>query len=611
MFANFIYFIIVLVIYATYQPAAERITSVLEPVSLFLMLLAAFGGVTWIIFKMMANRVGRRSDTASDMVFHQTLNRLSIMAILAFFVDIYVLNLPSIFAGMTGFDRFPTLSALLFVALFVFKLVIIWACAYEVHQKLYPGRISRRMYIESQLAFALPVLMPWFVLSFAADLIENLPFEGLHRFLSTPYGEFGYILVFMIVFVITGPVLIQKVWRCRPLEAGFARRRIEQLCRKARLKYAEILRWPILGENTLTAAVMGIVGKFRYILVSPALLSFLAPEELDAVIAHETGHVKKKHLPLYLLFFVGYVFIYFAFFEFILCFVVLSEPVFRLMAWSGMDAGTISTAMMGAVLVMLLIVYFRYFFGFVMRNFERQADVYVYELLENAQPLISAFHKIGAASGQPLDRPNWHHFSIQQRIDYLHQCEADPSWIGRHHRKVRGIIGGYLAALVLVGGVGYLLNYGDIGQSFRQYCTERSYQYAVESLQDDPKRFSMLGGLYYSLKDYAKTIDAYERAIAENPEDAESLNNLAWLYATCEDERFRDDSRALILAQQAAALQPAAHILDTLAESYFVNGFYEAAIDAEQMALEAADENRGYYQKQLEKFMAAKKKNRL
>lgn len=610
MFANFIYFIIVLVIYATYQPAAERITSVWETVFLFLMLLAAFAGVTWAIFRIMARRVGQRSDAVSDMVFHQALNRLSILAILAFFVDIYVLNLPSIFAGITGLDRIPTLQALLFIGLFIVKLVIIWACAYEVHQKLYPGRITRRMYIESQLAFALPVLMPWFVLSFVADFIDILPFERLQHFLSTPFGEFGYILVFMILFVITGPVLIQKVWRCQPLEAGFARRRIEQLCQKARLKYAEILKWPLFGENTLTAAVMGIVGRFRYILVSPALLSFLEPEELDAVIAHETGHVKKKHLLLYLLFFIGYVFVYFIFFEFVLCFVVLSGPVFRLIVWSGMDAGTVSTAMMGAVLVMLLILYFRYFFGFVMRNFERQADLYVYDLLENAKPLISAFRKIGAASGQPLDRPNWHHFSIQQRIDYLLQCEADRSWIRRHHRKVRGIIGGYLAGLILVSGVGYLLNYGDIGQSFRQYCTQRNYSYAIELLQDDPKRFSLLGGLYYSMKDYEKTIEAYERAIAQNPEDAESLNNLAWLYATCEDERFRNPSRALQLAQQAVDLQPVAHILDTLAESFFVNGHYEAAIKVEQRALQAAEGDQGYYQKQLEKFRALLRETR-
>ena len=44
----------------------------------------------------------------------------------------------------------------------------------------------------------------------------------------------------------------------------------------------------------ITAAVMGLIKKFRYILVTQGLLQMLEPEEIDAVIAHEIGHVKKK-----------------------------------------------------------------------------------------------------------------------------------------------------------------------------------------------------------------------------------------------------------------------------------------------------------------------------
>lgn len=611
MFANFIYFIIVLVIYTTYQPSADRIASVSDTIIRFGLILAAFAVIARIVFKRITAGISKKGDAATDMIFHQAMNRLSIMAIMAFFIDIYILNLPSLFAGVQLFGRLPTLAALMFVALFVFKLVIIWFYAYPVHRKLYPGRISRRRYIESQLTFALPVLMPWFVLSFATDLMGNLPFADIRRVFSTSYGEFGYILVFLIIFVITGPFLIQKVWRCKPLEAGPQRLRIERLCRQAKLSYAEILKWPIMGGNTLTAAVMGVIGRFRYILISPALLYFLEPEEMDAVIAHETGHVKKYHLQLYLLFFAGYVLVYFAFFELILCFVVLSEPVFKLIEWSGMDAGNVSAAVMGGVLVTFLIVYFRYFFGFVMRNCERQADMYVYELLDDARPLISAFQKIAAAGGQSPDRPNWHHFSIQQRIDYLHKCETDRSWIKHHNDKVRKIVLGYLGVLVLLGGVGYQFNYGDMGQSLRQYCLQRTYTYALDALQKHPNRFSLLGDVYYSLKDYQKAIDAYERAIVENPNDAELLNNLAWLYATCEDEAFLNYPQALFLAQKAAALEPLAHILDTLAESLFVNGRYEEAVKTERQAVRAAEDNRLYYQNQLERFMAAQQQKQM
>jgi hypothetical protein len=43
-------------------------------------------------------------------------------------------------------------------------------------------------------------------------------------------------------------------------------------------------------------------------------------------------------------------------------------------------------------------------------------------------------------------------------------------------------------------------------------------------------------------------------------------------------------------------------VLDTLAESFFVNGMYEEAIAAATRALEAAGPNRAYYEDQLKRF---------
>ena len=86
------------------------------------------------------------------------------------------------------------------------------------------------------------------------------------------------------------------------------------------------------------------------------------------------------------------------------------------------------------------------------------------------------------------------------------------------------------------------------------------------------------------------------------------MNNLAWLYATCEDERFRDPKKALALAEKAAELEESPHILDTLAECYYVNNQFEKAVSAELRALDLAVKNRTYYEKQLRKFKEAAKK---
>jgi len=65
---------------------------------------------------------------------------------------------------------------------------------------------------------------------------------------------------------------------------------------------------------------------------------------------------------------------------------------------------------------------------------------------------------------------------------------------------------------------------------------------------------------------------------------------------------FRNSIRALQLSKKAVTLLKAPHILDTLAESYFVNGKYEKAIAAELRALELVKSNRSHYKKQLDKF---------
>jgi hypothetical protein len=56
---------------------------------------------------------------------------------------------------------------------------------------------------------------------------------------------------------------------------------------------------------------MGIVPRYRYILVTDALMSALSTEELESVLAHEMGHARYFHLLFYVLFFVGFMVISF------------------------------------------------------------------------------------------------------------------------------------------------------------------------------------------------------------------------------------------------------------------------------------------------------------
>ena len=605
MFGNFIYFILVLLIYLTYQPSDETYFTAYESFTLFICLILIFSLFTRFQFQRIEKRISKGNFLRIDHQFSTTQLHQSIMAIVLFAVDIYGLNLPSFLSGIAPFNAIPTLLALLFLLVFIFYLAIVWAFAYEPYQRLYRADISRSTYVFSNISFSIPVLLPWLFLSGIADIIQTLPFEAPKRFLSTTAGEVSYFLFFLIGVAIFGPVLIQKFWRCKPLEDGYYRSRIEGLCRRAGMAYSDILYWPIFGGKMITAGVMGLVKKFRYILVTNSLLQLLEPEEVDAVIAHEIGHIKKKHLLFYLAFFVGYMLLSYVAVDAIVFTIISAEPIYWLSNKAGFSQTTFISGIYSAVIICVFLVYFRFIFGFFMRNFERQADTYVYALFDSAEPLISTLEKIAATSGQSADKPNWHHFSIRQRIDYLRKCEVDLSWIDRQNIKIKKSMGVYVACLLLLGVLGYQFDIGMGGDRVTSRIYERAILEQIEKFPDNPDLHSLLGKIYFNHRNWSGVQDAWEKSLALEPDNAEVLNNLAWLYATCEDEQFQDPNRALAMATLAVKLENLPHIWDTLAESYYVNEMYSKAVEAGRNALALAKENRDYYEDQLEKFRKA------
>jgi Zn-dependent protease with chaperone function len=608
MFSNFIYLIIALLIYSTFQPSADTNFPAGETLVLFVTLIIIFAWVTRIQFQRIERQISTQPFEKLDHKYQATLTRQSIMAIILFSLDIYVLNITSFFMNLSFFTVIPTIQALLFMGLFIVYLSIVWALAHESYQMLYGTGLSRESYVFSNISFSIPVLLPWLLLSGIADIIQALPFESLKHLLATPLGQSLYFMIFLVIVAMIGPMMIQKFWRCKPLETGHIRSRIEHLCRKAGLEYANILYWPIFGGRMITAGVMGLVKKFRYILITNALLHFLEPDEIDAVIAHEIGHIKRGHLWFYLVFFIGYMLISFATFDLITLAIFYAEPFYTFIKPTSMNQTTLTSSIFSLFIIVIFLVYFRYIFGYFMRNFERQADTYVYALFNSAQPLISTLEKIAITSGQPADRPNWHHFSIQKRIDFLKKCESDKSWITRHDGKIKKSIAVYLGGVILLAAIGYHLNYGETGKRLNLHLFETIILRELEKNPHSPDLYGTLGDLYYSNKDYGKTVEAYENALVLNPDNPTVLNNLAWLLATCEDQKHFEPQRSLELAQKAAKLEQAPHILDTLAESYYVNGRFEEAAAAETQALEHAPKNRQYYEGQLKKFLDAAKK---
>lgn len=603
MFNTFIYFIVALLLWSTYQPSPQPALSPFQSLCCYLLLFILLFLIAKVRFLRLDARMSLLDRRLRDHHLTRTVTTLSLLSLFFTAIDIYLFEVTTLLLDFQPFKALPVFKALFILLTLSSFFAIVWFLSHSLREKIYYSKATRGVHIFHQLSFAVPLILPWFVMTGLSDLIMILPFDGARRFLLSPAGEITYLVVILLTLTVAGPGVVQKLWRCAPLEAGPDRTRIEALLKHARLEYQEILSWPIFGGMMMTAGIMGIVKRFRYILVTPALLALLSPDEIDAVVAHEIGHAKRRHLLFYLMFFIGYMIFISIVWEPLIHLLFYSKTALFLFEKSGLNQGSLLPLGLSMAAVAIFLVYFRVIFGYFMRNFERQADIYVYELMENASHLISTFAKIVSTSGQSPDTPNWHHFSISERVQFLKACEKDRSHIHRHNTKVRNSLILYVALLLIVTTATAIFLKPGMGRSTPPTLPDISVLNQLYPHPDNADLFILIGDVHFQTKEYGKALLSYEEALKREPSNVRALNNLAWLLATCDDRSIIDPARALELSKKAAALEPAPYVLDTLAESYFINGMVDEAIAAEQRAIEGNPEEKSHYEAQLEKFM--------
>jgi len=250
-----------------------------------------------------------------------------------------------------------------------------------------------------------------------------------------------------------------------------------------------------------------------------------------------------------------------------------------------------------------MLLYFRVVFGYFIRNFERQADLFSLQSIGNGQALVAAFEKIAVLSGNIRDQHNWHHFGIGQRIDCLEQAEREPERIERHNRKVRYSLFAYMAILLTTIVLVRQIPTETLAQSYQENFAEAVL---LQKAKQEPERAlwqRLIGDLMLTRKMEEKALAAYEKAYSLEPVNPEIMNNLAWLLLTSEDLTLRDPMQALTLARAAATLDTKGHILDTLATAYWANGLVAEAVHTERQAIVADPAQRRFYLAQINRFI--------
>jgi Zn-dependent protease with chaperone function len=594
IYNNLLYFITVIIIFSTGSvPDKPQI-----PFTAALIIFIAKGGA----YHYFVNHAYSRGRKFSDKKYFSIEQKFSLLAIFIFAIDVYLLDIKYYLSFLSLNGNLPALLSLGGMSLFFFYLSLLWLAARKNYQVIFGRHYSAKEFVINNIKFNLPIVLPWLIINFIADFLKILPFPLSRMLASSEWGEYLLFLLFFLLLAIIFPVLIKNLWNCQTMPDGPARTHMEEFCRKQNFKYTDIMLWPLYEGKMLTAGVMGLSKRYRYLLITPALLETLTPYEIEAVLAHEIGHVKKYHLQLYLLLFMGFGLVASLFASPLLYILLNSNFFYHIINATKIDPETALTFWGTAPLFIIMLVYFRYVFGFFMRNFERQADAQVFKLLGDSTPLISSLEKIGWLSGNIRDKPSWHHFGIGQRVDFLEKCSKDKSLIARHDRKLYGSLILFLALLAFSGGI--ISNMPmELNEKANIKFVEAVLQQKSHREPDKAIWHRLTGDLKQELGKDAESLAAYEKSLTLEPDNPETLNNLAWLLITTSDPAISDTERALILALQASLLRPTAgYIMDTLAATYWANNMLEKALETEDRAIGHDPANRIFYRRQMDFF---------
>ncbi len=232
---------------------------------------------------------------------------------------------------------------------------------------------TRAQYVAFQMQFQLLLIgLPLFLIIVAKDLVDiwrmKLVFLGTALLAKVHLRMFGELTPDGILAVVAGiififaPFLVKWVWRARSLPAGELRDSLTRVGKNAGLWYRDVLLWPTYGV-IVNAAVVGLWGPVRYIMLSDGLIESLTDGQIEAVFGHEIGHVKLHHLPFFLVF---------AFASMVLIGLGGVQLQIR------MELSEQMTEMV--VLAAVMAVWFLAF-GFISRRFEAQADLFGVKLL--------------------------------------------------------------------------------------------------------------------------------------------------------------------------------------------------------------------------------------
>ncbi len=295
-----------------------------------------------------------------------------------------------------------------------------------------PFNLYSVFHIEQKYGFNTMTYGTWFVDflkggALSILLLSAAAFGGLALAAASPRFWWFWVWCFFLVFTIfvtyISPYVIEPLFnKFTPVEDESLRDAIVSLASRAGINLSKVLKMDQSKRSTHTNAYFTGIGKTKRIILFDTLLEKMKPDEVLAVLAHEIGHWKGRHL-LKGLTLSGIVSLIFFFFTYQAMSRHLLDALFGLRL-AAFPAEVVIAAFLAALLSFLLKPAMN---GFS-RRLERQADRFSCLFEGKADALISALVKLSKDNLSNLyPHPlyalfHYSHPPVLERIDQIRCC---------------------------------------------------------------------------------------------------------------------------------------------------------------------------------------------
>jgi STE24 endopeptidase len=270
----------------------------------------------------------------------------------------------------------------------VFLLVI--SKALSIGLEYYGFRLERRFKLSNQR------LRSWLwdeVKGFLVGLVIATIVVELLYFTIRQWPQHWWLLawgIFMVLFVVLAqlaPVILFPIfYKFEPLENEDLRRRLVVLSEHAGTRVRGIYRWRLSEKSKKANAALTGLGATRRIILADTLLDNYAPEEIEAVLAHELGHHVHRHILKSIFVQAAITLLGFWAANWTLHYAVDQRMFEQLADFANLPLLVLVSTVLSLLLMPALNAYSRF-------N-ERQADRYAFESIASVEPFISSMNKL-------------------------------------------------------------------------------------------------------------------------------------------------------------------------------------------------------------------------